>query len=102
MIVDMLLRVMGENPSQYTQSIDKRVAVFGLIMEKILFILPFIFFLIPWVWFLYKYKKGKDVGKKRIIITIIISIILMLIGFYLSDWYDYLVAIIGIRSYYGM
>lgn len=102
MFVDNLLRLLGDNPNQYGQNIDKWISVFGNILYLILNILPYLLFSLPWIWILARRKRGLLITKKSILLVLVLSLVLLIIGVYTPELVQYLIAIIGIRSYYGM
>lgn len=103
MIVDMLLRVLGENPEQFQNDIqDKYIVIILELLDLLLMVLPYILFLLPWLW-VYRRKKNNNLITRKLLFAIfVISIVFLVVGFYVPDVVDYLIAIIGIRSYYGM
>ena len=99
----MLLRVLGENPEQFQNDIqDKYIVIILELLDLLLMVLPYILFLLPWLW-VYRRKKNNNLITRKLLFAIfVISIVFLVVGFYVPDVVDYLIAIIGIRSYYGM
>jgi hypothetical protein len=83
MFVDMLLKILGENPAGYYSLSDK----FGGIIGGVLFYsdsyLRFILFSVPWLWLIIYKLRGGKVGIKKFVVVIVISFLLGLIGFLL-------------------
>ncbi|MDO8512151.1 MAG: hypothetical protein Q7S57_02670 [bacterium] len=102
MIVDMLLRVLGENPSQYTQSIDKWIALETIITDKIFFVLPYVLFVVCWLWVIKDKRNGKVISKRRIVKVLFISVLLLLVGFSIPGIYDGILLAGGIDSAYSI
>jgi hypothetical protein len=103
MIVDILLKLIGENPEQFQNDIqDKYIVIFLELFDLFLIVLPYLMFLLPWLWVYGRKKKNKLITRSLVFVIFVLSIVLLIAGFYVPDVVDYLVAIIGIRSYYGM
>lgn len=102
MMVDLLLKMLGENPNQFTQNIDKWIAVEAVITGKIFVVLPFILFVVCWLWIIKDKIRGKTITNNRIVKVLLVSLVIFVAGFFVPVVYDYAIAILGIRSYYGM
>ncbi|MDO8512147.1 MAG: hypothetical protein Q7S57_02650 [bacterium] len=102
MIVDMLLRVFGVDPSQFQHNSDKWVSLSIYFADVVYLILPYVLFLIPWVWLGVRMWKKKTTNRSTIIKVIVVSLFLLGIGFILPGIIEYVFAVLAIRSYYGM
>lgn len=86
MIVDTILKILGENPIGYYETQDKWVAIIVILIEKDSFYLPWIFGAIPIVWLLMRKHRGKRISRLMIIISAIVVIALAALGFVMLDW----------------
>lgn len=101
MFVDMLLRLLGENVSQYQNNGDKWLDIFTDIWGYSTIYLSYIFAIIPWIWILWHKKRGGKITKKKIIITAIVSLLLVLLGFNLPWWIMEIIGGLAVRGMYG-
>lgn len=82
--VDILLRLIGENPVAYYPE-DKWVAVAGFFIQNDNFFMPWILGGIPILWLLIRKWRKKPVTKLMVITTVALTIFLGFIGFFLLD-----------------
>lgn len=83
--VDLILRLLGENPAAIYPE-DKWVAVVGFFIQYDNYFMPWILGAIPILWLLIRKWRKKPVTPTMIIIAIILAIVFGFIGFFLLDW----------------
>ena len=101
MIVDILLKMVGENVSQYQNSMDKWIAVIVRLWGFSTVYLSYVLFFIVWLWFFWQKKRGSKITKKKIIITIIVSILLFWLGSQIPWWIIEAIGGASVRGIYG-
>jgi len=101
MFVDMVLKLLGEDVSQYQNNSDKWLDVFTGIWGYSTVYLSYILAIIPWVWILWHKKRGGLVTKKKITVIAVISLLLFLLGYNLPWWIIEIIGGLAVRSLYG-
>jgi branched-subunit amino acid transport protein len=101
MIVDMLLRVLGENPAGYPSFSDKMAGITAVLLGYSTIYFSYLFAIIPWVWLLWQKKKKRTITKKKIIVVVIVSILLFWLGYNLPWWIIEIMGGITVRGIYG-
>lgn len=97
----MLLKLLGENPSQYQSNGDKWIAFFVSIWGYSTIVLPIILAIVPWIWFIWHKKRGGVITKKKIVFTMIVSILLIWLGCNLPWWIMEIIGGFAVRGTYG-
>lgn len=100
-MLDFLLKLLGENASQYQNNSDKWIAFFVGIWGYSTIILPFVLALVPWIWFIWHKKRGGKITKKKIIVTAISSLLLVWLGYNLPWWIMEIIGGLAVRGMYG-
>jgi len=101
MIVDMLLRLLGENPAGYPTITDKMSGITAALLGFSTIYLAYVLVVIPWIWLLWQKKKKRLITKKMVIIVIIISILLFWLGYNLPWWIIEIMGGITVQGLYG-
>lgn len=83
--VDLILRLLGENPVAYYPE-DKWIAVAGFFIQNDHFFMPWILGGIPILWLLIRKWREKPITTPMMITTTVLAIVLGYIGFFLLDW----------------
>ncbi|MDO8511962.1 MAG: DNA translocase FtsK 4TM domain-containing protein [bacterium] len=101
MIVDMLLKLLGENPAGYPTFSDKMAGITAALLGYSTIYLSYVLVILPWAWLLWQKKKKREITKKMIIIVIIVSAILFWLGYNLPWWIIEIMGGITVRGIYG-
>lgn len=86
MIVDSILRLIGETPVGYYETQDKWIAVIVILAENGRFYMPWLLGAIPIVWLIIRKRRHKKISTKMIVIAAALAIALGVLGFFLLDW----------------
>lgn len=100
MIVDMLLRLLGENPTDFPRVVDKQAIFLEHGINIFTFLLPFILLIVPIFWF---YKKNSLERKrtKTIIFFILGCLIAVSLGLFIPELIKNLLMGYAVQSFYG-
>jgi len=101
MIVDMLLRLLGENPAGYPTMTDKVSGVIATLLGYSTLYLAYVLVLFPLIWLLWQKKKKRVITKKMIIVVIIFSAVLFWLGCNLPWWIIEIMGGITVQGIYG-
>ncbi|MDO8512642.1 MAG: hypothetical protein Q7S57_05175 [bacterium] len=80
MIVDMFLRLLGENPAGYPTFSDKIAMILAALLGYSEIYLRYVLAVIPWLWLFLDKKRGHTITRRKIIIVILLSILLFFVG----------------------
>jgi hypothetical protein len=99
MAVDFLLKIIGGDPSEFTDAADKWAEVLLILSGPGSYVIMAIIFLLP---FGYVAARRKPFNKKNLIVSITVGIVLAIITKSLIEWG--LLALIGlsIQQLYGV
>lgn len=83
--VDLLLRLLGENPIGYYPE-DKWGIVLVHIVNNGPFFMPVILGAPPLIWLYIRKKNKKSISKQMAVTTVSIAVILALLGIFILEW----------------
>lgn len=102
MLIDTLLRWIGDNPSLYSRDSDKWAHLLSYFQFEYFYpSLPYILLVIPWVYFLFQRKKHTKHSQKFLKKIIIFSIAGLLIGYVVPYLILAILASLAAYSMYG-
>jgi len=88
--------------SQFQHNADKWINLSVYFANAVYLILPYALFVIPWIWLGVKMRKKKIEHRNIYVKVIIVSFVLLGVGFVLPVIIEYVFTVLAIRSYYGM
>lgn len=98
--VDLILRLLGENPRGYYPE-DKWTMVLAILINNDHYFMPWILGGIPLLWLGIRKWRGKPLTTKMNIITVALAVILGCIGFFILDLLSELAFALSYRRMYG-
>lgn len=100
MIVDLILRLLGENPTGYYPE-DKWSVVLAIVVNNGPYFMPLLLGGIPIVWLGIRKWRQKPISKVMIIIATLLTVGLGTLGFFILDFLADLAFGLSYRRMYG-
>lgn len=100
-MLDLLIKILGETPSNFPSMSDKITYIIANYMYYFEFAFPLALAIIPLVIVFFRNKRGQKLTKKNIIIVIISCVALFCFGLLIPVLLDYIGAGFAVRRLYG-
>lgn len=101
MFVDMLLRLLGENPVGYPTMSDKFAIILVYLLDYGRFVLPVILFIIPLLVLYWKKKRGAKIKRKTHYWVIGLCLLLAIVGYFIPEIIANLLMGLAVQNLYG-